>query len=232
VDESAWHIGSRLFEMPALVDGRISDRKRRLFAIACLQRFAHLLTDPRSRRALEMAERYAEGLASDDERQQAEDIAFEAHAEMREGRLSGGTLVPWTWTGEQLMRASALAVSCGLYYAEDAADYARRSLGGPGAGWLAEQAEEATQCRLLGDIVGPLPAWGLLIDPVWPAANDGAVAMLARVVYQGQTFDDLPILADALEDAGCAEQMILEHLRGRGPHVRGCWVVDRLLARE
>src|SRR4051794_12277442 len=110
--------------MPVLVDGRISDRKRRLFASACLRRFPHLLADPRSQRALETAQRYAEGLASDDERQQAEDFAFEAHAEMREGRLSGGTLVPWTWAGEQVTRAAALVVSCGLYYAEDAADYA------------------------------------------------------------------------------------------------------------
>src|SRR5205823_1895314 len=118
------------------------------------------------------------------------------------------------------------------YYAEDVADYARRPLGGPGAGWLAEQAEEAAQCRLLGDIVGPLSAAGLVIDPVWLAANDGAAGLLARGVYEQQAFDDLPILADALEDAGCTAELILEHLRGPGPHTRGCWVVDRLLGRE
>src|SRR5262249_1267198 len=158
----------------------------------------HLLIDPRSRQALEVAQRYADGLASDDERQQAEDLAFEAHAVMRECRFSGGALVQWSWTGEQVTRAAALAVSCGLYYAEDVPEYGRRSLGGPGAGWLAEQAEEAAQCRLLGDIVGPLSAAGLAIDPIWLAANDGAVEMLARGVYQEQAFGDLPILADAL----------------------------------
>ena len=42
----------------------------------------------------------------------------------------------------------------------------------------------------------------------------------------------LPILADALEDAGCGDVDILAHLRGPGPHVRGCWAVDPLLGRE
>jgi hypothetical protein len=215
--------------MPALVDERTSDRKRRLFAVACLRRFAHLLDDRRSRRALEVAERYAEGLATEAERQEAEDAAFEAHAEMHLGRFSGETLVPWSWAGEQLTRAAALVVSCGLYYAEDAADYARRSLGGTG-GARAEQQEEAEQCRLLVEIVGP--ADPVALEPAWLASNDGAAAILARVVHEEQAFDLLPVLADALEDAGCANEDLLSHLRGPGPHLRGCWAVDLLTGRE
>ena len=42
----------------------------------------------------------------------------------------------------------------------------------------------------------------------------------------------MPILADALEDAGCTNQDILNHCRGGGEHVRGCWVVDLLLGKE
>jgi hypothetical protein len=52
------------------------------------------------------------------------------------------------------------------------------------------------------------------------------VRKLAQAVYQGKQFTDLPILADALEEAGCTDDEILGHLRGSGPHVRGCWVVD------
>ena len=55
---------------------------------------------------------------------------------------------------------------------------------------------------------------------------------LARRVYDERAFHDLPILADALEDAGCADAALLEHCRGPAPHVRGCWVVDLILGKE
>jgi hypothetical protein len=54
---------------------------------------------------------------------------------------------------------------------------------------------------------------------------------LAQAIYDDRTFDHLPILADALEDSGCDNQEMLTHLRGPGPHVRGCWVVDLLLGK-
>ena len=55
---------------------------------------------------------------------------------------------------------------------------------------------------------------------------------LAQAIYDERAFDRLPILADALEDAGCTDAAILEHCRGPGPHVRGCWVVDLLLGKQ
>jgi hypothetical protein len=51
------------------------------------------------------------------------------------------------------------------------------------------------------------------------------VASLARGIYEGRAFDRVPILADALQDAGCDNEDILDHCRGPGPHVRGCWGV-------
>ena len=54
---------------------------------------------------------------------------------------------------------------------------------------------------------------------------------LAQQIGEDESFDLLPILADALEDAGCSDQDLLDHLRGPGPHVRGCWVVDALLCK-
>ena len=55
---------------------------------------------------------------------------------------------------------------------------------------------------------------------------------LARGIYDDRAFDRLPVLADALMDAGCDDERILEHCRGPGPHVRGCWVVDLVLGKE
>ena len=74
----------------------------------------------------------------------------------------------------------------------------------------------------------PAPA----VDPSWLAWNGGTVAKLAAAIYDGRRFADLPILADALEDAGCADAAILAHCRGPGEHVRGCRVVDLLTGRE
>jgi hypothetical protein len=54
---------------------------------------------------------------------------------------------------------------------------------------------------------------------------------LAHLIYDQRRFTDLPVLADALEEAGCTDQTILDHLRGPGPHVRGCWAVDLLLGK-
>jgi hypothetical protein len=63
----------------------------------------------------------------------------------------------------------------------------------------------------------------------WLACHDSAVRQLAQSIYAERRFEDLPYLADALEDAGCTELALLEHLRGPGEHVRGCWVVDLIL---
>src|SRR4029078_9800612 len=57
-------------------------------------------------------------------------------------------------------------------------------------------------------------------------------AALARQMYESRGFDAMPILADALQDAGCDSDDILSHCRGPGPHVRGCWVVDLVLGNE
>lgn len=213
--------------MPALVAERTSDRKRRLFAVACLRRFAAALADPRSRRAVEVAERYAQGLASEGERQAAEDDAFEAHDDYRRARFDSEVPFRWTWQDEQLTRATGLVVSHGLYYAEDVADYARRALAGLGEGWPGEAAEEAIQCRVLEEILGPkvLPA----IDPAWLAFQDAAVVQVARcVAASGEPLDRL-VLADALEEAGCEEAALLGHLREPWGHVPGCWAVDLIL---
>ena len=52
---------------------------------------------------------------------------------------------------------------------------------------------------------------------------------MAREIYQRGSFQDLPILADALEDAGCDDAELLTHCRSQGEHVRGCWIVDAIL---
>ena len=87
------------------------------------------------------------------------------------------------------------------------------------------------QAALLRDIIGD-PFRPISLDPAWLTWHDGLLVSMARRMYDSRDFSDMPVLADALEEAGCANADILEHLRGPGSHVRGCWVVDALLARE
>jgi hypothetical protein len=93
-------------------------------------------------------------------------------------------------------------------------------------------AEEAMLVRLLRDITGPLPFRDIRIDPAWLAWSDGVVGKLAASIYEGRAFEQMPILADALEEAGCDDAEILGHCRGPGPHARGCWVIDSLSGRQ
>jgi hypothetical protein len=67
----------------------------------------------------------------------------------------------------------------------------------------------------------------------WLRSGDGAVAKLAQVIYADRDFDKLPMLADALMEAGCEHQGIMEHCTTPNlRHVRGCWVLDLLLGKE
>jgi hypothetical protein len=66
------------------------------------------------------------------------------------------------------------------------------------------------------------------VPPGWPTET---VVALGTVIYTERAFDRLPILGDALEEAGCTDEAILSHCRGPGPHVPGCWVVDSVLIR-
>ena len=101
-------------------------------------------------------------------------------------------------------------------------------LGKPGVG---TEPEERGQCSLVRDIFGN-PFRPVAADPAWLAWNHGTVPAIARHVYDDRAFHDLPILADALEDAGCTNADLLDHCRGPGPHVRGCWAVDLLLGKS
>ncbi len=100
--------------------------------------------------------------------------------------------------------------------------------GSPATERPARFAEYRTQAALVRCIFG---------NPFRPVTRvsswlTSSVCALARGIYDDRAFDDLPILADALEDAGCAATELLAHCRSAGPHARGCWVMDLLLGKE
>jgi hypothetical protein len=120
------------------------------------------------------------------------------------------------------MEASAfalVAVTCPRYPITPEATRKREQLG---------RQEKAAQADLLREIIGnpfsPVP-----LVPDWLSANDRVVVALARAIYDERAFERMPILGDALEDAGCDDATILNHCRQLEEHVRGCWLLDLIL---
>ena len=125
--------------------------------------------------------------------------------------------------------ASNLIVSTGFELSARMAGYLRRS---QYAFCLYRLNDDLTMHAALVREVFGNPFRPVALDLSWLAWNDGAVRKLAQAIYDGRAFGRLPLLADALEDAGCADAAILAHCRGGGEHVRGCWVIDWLLGKE
>jgi hypothetical protein len=107
-----------------------------------------------------------------------------------------------------------------------------------GFAWAAEDSEldwneahaheTAAQITLVRDIFGN-PFRPVALDPAWLTSD---VLALARGIYEERAFDRMPILADALQDAGCTNDDVLTHCRDlKHVHVRGCWVLDLLLGK-
>jgi hypothetical protein len=217
-----------------------SDRKLRLWACACCRQGWHLLTDPRSRRAVEVAERYADGDATEAERVAAADTAN--------------------------FDAPPTCFTCYVDPADGLDHIARLPAASP-----------ALQAALLRDVFGNpwRPVFALCGNNTWRLREGRTVCVcdrcqgwvypaaldIARRAYDLRDWDALPVLADALEEAGCKDEQVLGHLRGWGrcgtclgrgasadgfwdcvrcggsgriavgPHVRGCWSLDVILGK-
>ncbi len=202
----------RLHPAPMLsfVRGTISDRKLRLFSCACCRRVFHLMPDNRSRLALNVAERVADGLAGASEWEKAI------------GVLRG---VPHDHTQWTLAHDAFIAAERGASYTASAVHSATKPL----RRYQARRDEQAIQAALLRDIFGN-PFRPVTFSPEW--RTDTALA-LARQMYESREFSAMPILADAIQDAGCDSDDILAHCRdASATHVRGCWVVDLVLGKS
>jgi hypothetical protein len=232
--EAEWLACDDPGQMLRFLHGKASGRKLRRFAVACVRRVRHLLTDERSRRAVEVAERYADGMAD------GEDVRLAAIG--AETVADAAAASSTTAAQEAAASAAFAALNATALRAETAADYAAANAGSaayhaataanaPSAA-RARAAERAGQSRLLRDLFGPLAFRPVVIAPALLAWNDGAVRNMAQAIYDERAFDRLPILADALEDSGCTSEELLSHCRAAGGHVRGCWAVDLLLGQE
>jgi hypothetical protein len=207
--ESEWQTCANPLPMLEFIRGKVSDRKLRLFAVACCRHVRLRMTDKRSYQAVDVAERYADGLAD------FADLAFSQK-------------IAWSaWTTSAEAAARDVVHTDGIEAALNAARHVSWAVQG-----IPRAHELRAQANLLRDIFNSPFRALLFLKTSIAAWNDKTVPRLAQTIYEERAFEHLPILADALEEAGCTNLDILMHCRNPGEHVRGCWVVDLLLGKE
>lgn len=203
-----------------------SERKRRLLGCAFARQVWPLLADGRSRHAVEVAERFADGKADDEELAAAVAEATLARDGVRIDRREGDR------SAAQAARAAATAAMMAARFDIRAAAEECAVVGLRASLYPTVADAEREQAALVRDIFGN-PFRPPAIEPSWLAWNGGAVVALARTIYDERRFDDMPVLADALEDAGCRDEEVLGHCRRpEAVHARGCHVVDILLGKS
>jgi hypothetical protein len=259
-------------------EGKLSERKGRLFATACSRQIWQLLSDEVFRTAVEVAEKYADGAASEDERRAAFEGVIAAAGGTNElaGYFSGLNLsapqlvvaLAIRTANETLsddtgrfLACEALATSDSMFRLLQASRQAvhshilsdransggafqrlwqsvraklrdvRTAFSGRYSAAQEQALSEAERQRgsMAKDIFGN-PFRPVIFSPAW--RTDTALS-LARQMYESREFSAMPILADALQDAGCDNEDILTHCRDdNAAHVRGCWVVDLVSGKE
>jgi hypothetical protein len=200
--------------------GPASPRKLRLYGCACVREVWQFLLYEGSRSAIEIVERYVDGEATADELDRARSLAERAAAQsLPHGQYSG--------TAYAASAQAAQSVAVLAWNVTDVALTIRRGL----ASNVLPEITDRKHCHILRDVFGN-PFNPVMIDPAWLTWNDHTVPKIAMAIHYDRAFDRLPILADALEDAGCDNADLLSHCRSGGEHVRGCWAVDLLLGKS
>jgi hypothetical protein len=209
MDEAAWFGFSDPRKFIWSLEPKASDRTFRLFACACARAVWPLLKDERSRRSVIAAEDYADNNGSGPHLETSNEAAWVAYEELQ-------------FAGEEaeILNAAGVAYSASIGKASAAADM---------ASWPDEWGNEFS--KIARDVFRAI-LQPVVVDPARLSWKANAIPMMAQAIYDDRAFDRLPILADALEEAGCTDADMLGHCRSPGPHVRGCWVLDLLLGKS
>jgi hypothetical protein len=214
--ESEWLRCEDTITMLNSLKGAAGERKLRLLNCACCRRIWPLIPDERSRKAVESSEDYADGLIG----------RFKLHCD----GISASDAARGTPKNRALPPYSA-RITAQNGNAEGGAVARAAQVIFQGA--MMESRDEP-YCSLLREIFRPFRR--MSINPAW---LDPTVSSLAQAAYEERILPSgeldpprLAVLSDALEEAGCDDADLLEHLRSPGPHVRGCWAVDLVLGKE
>ncbi len=207
--EKAWIESQNPAEMLAFLTADEESRKLRLFGCACCRRIWSSLPGPTEQRAVEVAE-----CSADDPMYIAERDSLDEQLQDNYLALEGTQAATPVLAVTSVVQRNAMHCA----FAADAAAAVNPA---------SAVAESAFQAVLVRDIFGN-PFRPVEFAPEW---RTSAAVGLARTMYDARDFAAMPVLADALEEAGCGHPDVLSHCRGPGPHVRGCWVVDGVLGK-
>jgi hypothetical protein len=228
MNEFVWLNENHLSDMLSFLreSGQFCERKARLFSAACCRAVWDMIPDRRSRKAVEVTEKVADGSLQGVHLSIAHEAADEAASERRPASaFARDADRAAVWASGEYDLVFSPSVTAG-YVAESTMSAAELK-------GTAREVAEAQQSGLLRDLLGPLPFRPLTVAPSVFGWAQGQVIKLAKAAYAHRELPAghlvparLAILADALDEAGCEDAEILGHLRGPGPHVRGCWAVD------
>jgi hypothetical protein len=190
-----------------------------LFGCVCCERIGQWMVDKRSVKAVRICERLADHEVNENELMAAyrdSDAAMREKAEKRdvddgEKLYLAALAATWCAFNQRILEDAAWNAWHCAYYAQKV---------------VASEEERIYQARVLCDLLGGSQSFR---HPSWLTST---VLALATGIYEEKAFDRMPILADALQDAGCDNEEILNHCRQPGVHVKGCWVVDLLLNKK
>jgi hypothetical protein len=220
--EEEWSSCVELKLMTTFLSNRISNRKNRLFNVACCRRVWHLLRKKEVEEAILTGERYADGQVSEEE----------LRAALRTIHRERSRTVLFSATAEVLQAAGFVAVISDAVphplQAASSAIHARMAEVDEEQKAAVHELEVRTLCDLVREICGN-PFRDVSVQPAWLSPQ---VRSLSAAIYNEHSFEAMPILGDALEEAGCTDGGLLEHCRAGGPHYRGCWLLDLLLGKR
>lgn len=225
--EAEWGTCADLRKMLNFLERTPSDRKLRLFSVACCRRIWRLLPDNDLREAVEVANRFAESEVTIDLLQKGELATYE-YAFFSDLISSEAVLHEAAGAVYQLCQAPIRADLVASASARAVRHSQAVVANSPFLVDDAHASEVTIQRALLRDIFGN-PFRAVTAEPSWLTPT---VVSVATAIYDERAFDRLPVLADALEDAGCTNADLLHHCRQPGEHVRGCWCVDLVLNRQ
>jgi hypothetical protein len=223
VTEQEWLVCSDSEKMLTFLRGKASERKMRLFLVACARLVWDSISEPTMRKAIEAAEQYADGLIPYERLEASHGGVYGLFASNRPGPRGRATMMQIPQRVNHSL--VGLSLACG---------FPKTSLDQIVVMWSWREDMRLTgphQPFLLREIFGH-PFSPVTLNPAWLTWHDGTVKKVAQAIYEERAFDRMPILADALEEAGCTDQDILSHCRSGGEHVRGCWVVDLVLGKS
>lgn len=219
MDDNSWLEKTDPWRMLEFVLGKASDRKKRLFACVCCEAVEPLYPQQWYREVVDIVRAFADGSVT-------AEVLHNAHLRIRaevDAKKGGdGSAI------QRMFSHVRNAVSGATN--SDATEAARQAF------WRVYEAKKIRdetggpelQLTLLRDIFGILFR-PVVLNPSWLTST---VTAIARQMYELRDFGAIPILADALQDAGCENEYILNHCRAPGVHIRGCWLVDLVLGTE